>query len=210
MRWLKVIDGELTYPYLLAQIATDYPNVSFPRELTATVLADYAIYPVTLTAQPAYDVATQAVDEDAPQLADGVWTQQWTVRDKTAEELAAVRNRLHEQRHNARTDAEMAGFIFQDKRIDSDRDSILRITQAALLASQALAAEQPFGVVWICADDSVLELDAGGMLGMQQALTLHGLACHNRSQALRDLIDAASDGPSLSLAAAELTEGWPV
>lgn len=89
MRWLKVIDGELTYPYLLAQIATDYPNVSFPRELTATVLADYAIYPVTLTAQPAYDVATQAVDEDAPQLADGVWTQQWTVRDLTAEELKA-------------------------------------------------------------------------------------------------------------------------
>lgn len=48
------------------------------------------------------------------------------------------------------------------------------------------------------------------MLAMQQALTFHGLACHNRSQALRTLIDGATDGQSLSLAAADLVTGWPV
>ena len=53
------------------------------------------------------------------------------------------------------------------------------------------------------------ELDAAGMLAMQQALTFHGLACHNRSQALRTLIDGATDGQSLSLAAANLVTGWP-
>lgn len=192
-----------------AEIRAAFANTSFPSELHDAVLLDFGVCALLPSPIPAHDPLIQVCAESPPAEVDGVWTQQWEVRDKTAEELAAVRNSLHEQRRNARTDAEKAGFLFQDKRIDSDRDSILRITQAALLASQSLAAEQPFGVEWVCADDSVLGLDAAGMLGMQQALTLHGLACHNRAQALRDLIDAASDGPSLSLAAADLVTGWP-
>lgn len=192
-----------------AEIRAAFVNTSFPSELHDSVLPDFGVCALLPSPIPEHDPTFQIVEEGQPLRIDGLWTQQWAVRDKTAEELARVREQLHEQRRNARTAAEMAGFIFQDKRIDSDRDSILRITQAALMASQAIAADQPFGVEWVCADDSVLGLDAAGMLGMQQALTLHGQACHNRAQALRDLIDAASDGPSLSLAAAELTEGWP-
>lgn len=193
-----------------AEIRAAFVNTSLPSELHDSVLLDFGVCAILPSPIPEHDPTFQIVEEGQPLRIDGLWTQQWDVRDKTAEELAAVRDSLHDQRRTARADAEMDGFSFQDKRIDSDRDSILRITQAALLASQALAAEQPFGVEWVCADDSVLDLDAAGMLAMQQALTFHGLACHNRSQALRDLIDAASDGPSLSLAAAELTEGWPV
>lgn len=192
-----------------AEIRAAFVNTSFPSELHDAVLLDFGVCALLPSPIPEHDPAVQIAEEGQPLQIDGLWTQQWDVRDKTAEELDQVRQQLHEQRRNARTSAEMAGFLFQDKRIDSDRDSILRITQAALLASQSIEAEQPFGVEWVCADDSVLELDAAGMLAMQQALTFHGLACHNRSQALRTLIDGATDGQSLSLAAADLVTGWP-
>jgi hypothetical protein len=199
----------MTYPYTYGRLRGDFPQISFPAHATADLLAEYGIYPVTTVPAPDYDRLTQVRVELPPAEIDGVWTQQWAVRDKTMEELVAVRDSLHDQRRTARTNAEMAGFVFQGKRIDSDRDSILRITQAALLASQALAASQPFAVEWVCADDSVLELDAAGMLAMQAALTAHGLACHNRSQALRDLIDAATDGSALSAAVNAIATGWP-
>lgn len=192
-----------------AEIRAAFANTSFPSDLHDSVLLDFGVCALLPSPIPEHDPTFQIVEEGQPLRIDGLWTQQWDVRDKTAEELDQVRQQLHEQRRNARTSAEMAGFLFQDKRIDSDRDSILRITQAALLASQSIEAEQPFGVEWVCADDSVLELDAAGMLAMQQAMTFHGLACHNRSQALRTLIDGATDGQSLSLAAADLVTGWP-
>lgn len=201
--------ADMAYPYTYGRLRSDFPQVSFPAHPTAEMLAQYGIFPVQTVPAPEYYRLTQVRAELPPAEIDGVWTQQWVVRDKTMEELVAVRDSLHDQRRTARTNAEMAGFVFQGKRIDSDRDSILRITQAALLASQALAAEQPFGVEWVCADDSVLELDAAGMLAMQQVLTLHGLACHNRSQVLRELIDAAADGPALSAVANAITTGWP-
>lgn len=192
-----------------AEIRAAFANTSFPSDLHDSVLLDFGVCAILPSPIPEHDPAVQIAEEGQPLRIDGLWTQQWDVRDKTAEELDQVRQQLHEQRRNARTSAEMAGFLFQDKRIDSGRDSILRITQAALLASQALAAGQPFAVAWVCADDTVLELDAAGMMAMQQALTFHGLACHNRSQALRTLIDGATDGQSLSLAAADLVTGWP-
>lgn len=197
------------YPYTIKQLRRDNPQVSFPDQMPEALLAEYGVYPVQTVPAPRYDSLVQVCAELPPAEVDGVWTQQWGVRDKTAEELAQVREQLHTQRRNARTAAEMDGFNFQGKRIDSDRDSILRVTQAALLASQAIAVDQPFAVEWVCADDTVLELDAAGMLGMQQALTLHGLACHNRSQELRAQIDAAEDGPALSATANAMATGWP-
>lgn len=77
------------YPYPLDQLRRDYPNTSFPAQLGAALLAEYDVYPVALTVQPAFDAATQCINELAPVQVDGVWTQQWTVRDLTPGELKA-------------------------------------------------------------------------------------------------------------------------
>lgn len=207
MAYINTTTG--VYPYRVAMLRRDYPQTSFPSQPTDALLAEFGVYPVARADRPDHDPIHQVVAEQPPALVDGVWTQQWEVRDLTAPELAVMREQLHRDRRARRTQAETGGFMFQGRRIDSDQDSILRITQAALLAHQTLLTGQPFAVAWVCADDSVLELDAAGMLAMQQALTFHGLACHNRSQALRTLIDGATDGQSLSLAAADLVTGWP-
>lgn len=77
------------YPFRLASLRTLYPNVSFPRDPGLPLLAEYGVFPVIEQSPPDYDVATQTVDEGTPQLVEGIWTQQWTVRDLTAEELKA-------------------------------------------------------------------------------------------------------------------------
>ena len=77
------------YPYALDQLRRDCPNTSFPAQPGAALLAEFGVYPVAPTNQPEYDSATQLVEESAPIQIDGIWTQQWTVRDLTAEELKA-------------------------------------------------------------------------------------------------------------------------
>lgn len=69
-------------------IRAAYPNVSFPSELTEGNVADLGLLPVELVS-PTYDPDTQAIEKSTPVQIDGVWTQQWVVRNLTAEELKA-------------------------------------------------------------------------------------------------------------------------
>jgi hypothetical protein len=72
-----------------AAIRAAHPNVSFPATMPDSALADLGLFRVVEAVQPTYDSSTQTVDEAPPALVDGVWTQQWVVRDLTADELQA-------------------------------------------------------------------------------------------------------------------------
>jgi hypothetical protein len=124
-----------------------------------------------------------------------------------AEHRAIIRERLHAARREARTRAETSGFIFNGHPFDSDRDSILRIANAATTALTANLVGAPFATAWHCADGYDMPLDAAGVMAMQGALAAHGQACHDRSSALRAMIeDPAAD---LDALAAEIKSGWP-
>lgn len=77
------------YPYSLDRLASDFYNTSFPKHPSDAVLALYGVFPVAPTARPSSVSATQMVEEIAPAQIDGVWTQQWSVRELTPEELKA-------------------------------------------------------------------------------------------------------------------------
>jgi hypothetical protein len=130
----------------------------------------------------------------------------------TASDLAAAvaplrRLELHTARRAARTAAETGGFIFNGHLFDSDRDSILRIANAATTALTANLVGAPFATEWHCADGYDMPLDAAGVMSMQGALAAHGQACHDRSSALRALIDAPE--ADLDALAEEIKTGWP-
>jgi hypothetical protein len=130
----------------------------------------------------------------------------------SADEIASVkiilhRIRLHENRRQARTRAETGGFFFNGHPFDSDRDSILRIANAATTALTANLVGAPFATEWHCADGYDMPLDAAGVMAMQGALAAHGQACHDRSSALRAMIDAPE--ADLDALAAEIKTGWP-
>jgi hypothetical protein len=130
----------------------------------------------------------------------------------TAADLAAAvdplrRLELHAARRAARTAAETSGFIFNGHLFDSDRDSILRIANAATTALTASLVGAPFATEWHCADGYNMPLDAAGVMSMQGALAAHGQACHVRSSALRAMIDAPD--ADLDALAEEIKTGWP-
>ena len=88
MAYIKITNG-VQEPYAIGKLRRDNKNVSFPKIVPDTILADYGIFEVTTADRPTIDEATQVVtvNTEATQVA-GKWTYEWTVRSKTAEELA--------------------------------------------------------------------------------------------------------------------------
>ena len=99
--YVKITNGSVdTYPYSVGELRRDNPNVSFPKQIPDSLLAEYGVYLVTKTDQPSYTQRTQNItQESTPTLVNGVWTVGWTITDKTAEEITeydtavAVQNR---------------------------------------------------------------------------------------------------------------------
>lgn len=99
---------------------------------------------------------------------------------------------------NARRDAKEAdGFYYQNVKFDSDQRSANRIAFAALAAQAAIASGQPFSVSWTAADNSVVVLDAPGVLGLAVALAEAGAQNFYAAKALKEQADAASSPEEL-------------
>jgi hypothetical protein len=78
------------YPASLYEVRQANPNVSFPAEPTDEDLAPFGHVNVHPTPQPSYDPRTQRIEAPtAVPDADGVYRQQWAVRDATDDEIAA-------------------------------------------------------------------------------------------------------------------------
>jgi hypothetical protein len=87
--YIKLKNGQVEkYPYHVAELKTDNPQVSFPKTISDSLFAEYEIFPVTTVSKPSVD-HTKNIKEDTPQLINGAWTQVWSVTDATAEEKLA-------------------------------------------------------------------------------------------------------------------------
>jgi hypothetical protein len=77
------------YPYSAAQLKKANPATSFPKSLSDTLLASFGVERVFFSTQPSL-LETQVLEEGAPVFSteDQRWTQVWTVRDMTPEELS--------------------------------------------------------------------------------------------------------------------------
>jgi len=72
--------------YSLRQLRKDNPGVSFPREPSTELLAQYGVYDATETSRPDYDRYTQKLVESFSDVS-GSWEQVWTVENKTEAEI---------------------------------------------------------------------------------------------------------------------------
>ena len=85
--YVKATNGVVEkYPYTIGQLRKDNPNVSFPRVLSAEVLADWGVYSVTPQNPPDFNYATQNCSAVNPTLQNNVWVQTWSVTEATEEE----------------------------------------------------------------------------------------------------------------------------
>lgn len=107
----------------------------------------------------------------------------------TAQVKAFARTQLIADRNAAI----LGGFPYMGKQIDSDRDSVMAITGAAVAALAAKAANLPYSVIWTCADDSTIPLDADGVLGMAVALAMFADSQHAKARPLKESIAKETD-----------------
>lgn len=78
------------YPVSLYEVRQANPNVSFPAEPTDEDLAPFGHVNVHPTPQPGCDPRMQRIEGPTAALdAEGVYRQQWVVRDATDDEIAA-------------------------------------------------------------------------------------------------------------------------
>jgi hypothetical protein len=85
MKHLKINNNEVIYPYDINNLSKDYPNTSFPENISNNVLIDYDIYSVNMVEVP-FDY-TKNYTEDIPTLIDGQYYQNWIITDATSEEI---------------------------------------------------------------------------------------------------------------------------
>lgn len=95
MTYLKAVNGVVEkYPYSIIQLKKDNPNTSFPSDMSDEVLAEWSVYPVTVTQAPAYDELTQYLEQTQPELVGEIWAVAWNVLQQPLEKADSnVRNK---------------------------------------------------------------------------------------------------------------------
>lgn len=81
MSYVKIQEG-LPVLYSLLELKQDNPNVSFPKEPSASILADYAVYALQNDPKPQAAVVEKGPIEER----NGEWWQTYTGRDETPDE----------------------------------------------------------------------------------------------------------------------------
>lgn len=112
--YIKLTNGT-PEPYSINQLRSDNPQVSFPAEIPNVLLAEYDVFPiVTITPQPEHAETEVVESAGFAQLEDGSWTQAWTVRPMTAQELEQLaRQKDKERRYAYQQEADPLFFKWQ-------------------------------------------------------------------------------------------------
>jgi hypothetical protein len=189
MNYVKVTDSWILAPYSLARFRQDNPNVSFPKDIPESTLAEFGVFPIVETVAPSGDV----VEETTPVLVDGSWLQAWTSRSFTQEELLEYKEAAKQFINQIRDSEETEGFSYMGKTFQSDERSADRILIAATAATASIFASQPFSVTWTTSDNSEVTLNAQETLGMNAALASLGVSLHEQAKTYKAQIDSAQD-----------------
>jgi hypothetical protein len=131
-----------------------------------------------------------------------VQTGEQSLVDMTPEEIASITKptktlqEIKDEKRKAinakRDEKEASGFLYNGVSFDSDQRSANRILCAAIVAQAALASGQTLNVDWTAADNSVVPLDAAGIVGLAVALAQAGTANFYTAKALKQQVDAAA------------------
>jgi hypothetical protein len=77
------------YPYTLGMLRSDNPNISFPREMSESILSSYGVYSVSILDKPSYDKRTQKIEQNAsPSFNGEAWELSYNVIDKSSSEIS--------------------------------------------------------------------------------------------------------------------------
>ena len=99
MSMIRVTEAGTSWPYSLGQLRADEPSRSFSSSPSDAELAEYGVFRVQPTPQPAYDPATHRVVEVHPISEEwGQWQQAWELVELTPAEAEAYYRATHPPR----------------------------------------------------------------------------------------------------------------
>ena len=78
----------IEYPYSIEKLRSDNPKTSFPVVMNEEELKAWNVYPVTEEAAPAFNEATEQLEQTEPKLLNGVWIAVWKIATASTEEQA--------------------------------------------------------------------------------------------------------------------------
>jgi hypothetical protein len=96
--YLKLTNGVIEkYPYSIGELRRDNPQTSFPASPSKELLAEWGMFPVRSTPQPAHNELTTVLVEKQP-VDDNGWKQVWEIenlpQDQAEANVRSERNRL--------------------------------------------------------------------------------------------------------------------
>lgn len=78
----------IEYPYSIEKLRSDNPETSFPVVMNEEELKTWSVYPVTEEAAPAFNEATEQLEQTQPKFLNGVWVAGWMIATASTEEQA--------------------------------------------------------------------------------------------------------------------------
>lgn len=87
---------------------------------------------------------------------------------------------------------ETSGFPYMGKTFDSDSLSVLRILTTSMAAVVAVIQGKDMNITWVTADNSTIDLDRNGVLGLPVALAMHANNLHLIGRDMREQIEQAA------------------
>ena len=87
--YVKVVDNAVdVFPYSVARLKRDNPQVSYPKNMSDSEWESFGMYKVSHGDLPTYNVRTEkVVRSETPTNIAGVWTLTYTSTAKTSEEI---------------------------------------------------------------------------------------------------------------------------
>lgn len=182
MTMIRVLDGQVSWPYSLGRLRADEPSRSFSSSPSDRELAVFGVFRVQATAQPACDPATHRVVEVQPVEADGAWQQAWELVELSDAEKDAYYRQTHPPRWQA-----FGGAVWSLAEVNA-------LLATALQAAPALAMALPVGL------GQAAQGDQRTFVSAWQAARSAGLVADELVQALQTL-GTAHDLPAEFVAA---------
>ena len=144
--YLKIENGNITYPYTISELKADNPNVSFPTSLTNNILEDFDVFVVNLV--ECGDDYTKNYEESTPILSGSTYIQVWNESDATTEEIETKKEEkwleVRELRDNLLSQSDWTQF--QDSPITG---SLLTDWQTYRQSLRDITSQtNPFSLTW--------------------------------------------------------------
>lgn len=98
----QVSETQVEFPYTIAKLKRDNPNVGFTKSISAETLARFNVFPVTHAPDPEHNPQTHYVVKSEPTLVDGAWVIPAGLRAKTTAQIEEYNADVAEQNRNTR------------------------------------------------------------------------------------------------------------